>query len=517
MKTRKNHSKQAKTCEFSVEGMHCAACEVLIEKELLKNKEIKAVKASTSKEKIEVTYTGKKPSLEKLNMTFQNGEYTFHDKNASLKDIEDGKPASFFTKNDAGELLINKSKLLEAFYILGVALLIILGFTVLSDSGLGALFSVSSNSNLPAFFVFGLVAGTSSCAALVGGIVLSMSKQWSELYDADSKMKQYEPHLMFNTGRLVSFFLLGGILGLIGGALKISLTFTSILTFGVSLMMIVLAFQMLGIKAFQRFQFKVPKFISSYIADEKNFQGRSMPAIMGALTFFLPCGFTITAQGLALASGSFLQGSLIMLSFALGTLPMLAIIGASSSQLVHNKNYADKFLKIAGVLVLFFGLYNINAQLNVLGVTSLSDLTTNEVANVSAVDGLPEVVNGKQVLKMDASSSGYSPNYLKVRAGVPVSWEITDKGTSGCTNAVISNSLFDGQIKLTQGETSVKEFTPETPGKYKFSCWMGMVTGIIEVVGDATISDVQLIDSGAEEVLPSGSGGCGCGEDSCGN
>ena len=44
-----------------------------------------------------------------------------------------------------------------------------------------------------------------------------------------------------------------------------------------------------------------------------------------------------------------------------------------------------------------------------------------------------------------------------------------------------------------------------------------MVTGIIEVVGDATISDVQLIDSGAEEVLPSGSGGCGCGEDSCGN
>jgi len=92
------------------------------------------------------------------------------------------------------------------------------------------------------------------------------------------------------------------------------------------------------------------------------------------------------------------------------------------------------------------------------------------------------IVDGKQIVKMNASSSGYSPNYIKVRVGIPVRWEITDTGTSGCTNAIISNNLFQGPINLTPGQVSVKEFTPTKPGKYRFSCWMGMVTGTIEVV-----------------------------------
>ena len=91
-------------------------------------------------------------------------------------------------------------------------------------------------------------------------------------------------------------------------------------------------------------------------------------------------------------------------------------------------------------------------------------------------------VNGKQVIKMEASASAYSPNSFTVRAGVPVRWEITDTGTTGCTNAVISKDLFAGQVALTHGKTSVKEFTPEKAGRYRFSCWMGMVTGEIIVV-----------------------------------
>ncbi len=83
---------------------------------------------------------------------------------------------------------------------------------------------------------------------------------------------------------------------------------------------------------------------------------------------------------------------------------------------------------------------------------------------------------------MNASARGYSPNYIKVRAGIPVRWEITDTGTSGCTNALIARGLFSGQIDLVRGETSIKEFTPEKPGTYKFSCWMGMVSGTFEVI-----------------------------------
>jgi plastocyanin domain-containing protein len=91
---------------------------------------------------------------------------------------------------------------------------------------------------------------------------------------------------------------------------------------------------------------------------------------------------------------------------------------------------------------------------------------------------------------------------------VPVRWEITDTGTSSCTNAVISKSLFDGQISLTPGQTSTKEFTPQKVGRYKFSCWMGMVTGTIDVVDAKSTEDPQ---SKYDETKGTSSGGSGCG------
>lgn len=111
-----------------------------------------------------------------------------------------------------------------------------------------------------------------------------------------------------------------------------------------------------------------------------------------------------------------------------------------------------------------------------------NDLFQSEEGSSRKEAELPSIVNGKQVLKIDASSRGYSPNYLKVKVGIPVRWEITDKGTSGCTNAIISEKLFEGEIFLIPDQVSIKEFTPEKIGKYEFSCWMGMISGTIEVI-----------------------------------
>jgi sulfite exporter TauE/SafE len=202
---------------------------------------------------------------------------------------------------------------------------------------------------LPAFFVFGLLAGMSSCAALVGGLILSISKQWNDLYDGNhSTTQKMAPHIMFNIGRLVSYAFLGAVLGLIGSKLQISLTFTSVLVFAVSILMISLGLQMLGVQFFQKFQIALPRFFLRYVADESNFKGKYLPFVMGALTFFLPCGFTITAQGVALLSGSAISGALIMLFFALGTLPVLLLIGYSSVKFSKEPTLSYKFSKVAG-------------------------------------------------------------------------------------------------------------------------------------------------------------------------
>src|SRR4030042_3109686 len=205
-----------------------------------------------------------------------------------------------------------------------------------------------------------------------------------------------KPHLMFNAGRLLSYGLLGSLPGLLGQQIKISPTLTSLLIVMISIFMLVLALQMLGLKALRRFQPTLPKFISHYITNEKKFKSRYMPAALGALTFFIPCGFTVTAQGLALLSGSALQGGLIMLFFALGTAPTLILIGLSSIKFSNRPHLSYQFTKVAGFLILFFALFNINSQLNLLGWNSFNDLfrrTTQTAATPNGQSDLPLIVN----------------------------------------------------------------------------------------------------------------------------
>ena len=443
---------------YFVNGMHCASCEIIIEKKLLEFKEIKSVDAKTEKGEVLIEYVGEKPSLNQLNKCFREEKYIFSD-----------KPILFSKKGFMRSVL--------------TAIILIGAFLLLNRLGFSSIANINSSSSLISFFIFGLIAGLSSCAALVGGIVLSMSKQWLQYYsDKDSVYEKLKPHLMFNIGRIVSYAVFGAVLGIIGSQLKISLTFTSLLIIVVSLAMAFFGAQMLGIKAIKRFQASAPKFISRYIANEENFKGRKMPFIMGALTFFLPCGFTVSAQGVALLSASPVQSSLIMLAFALGTSFPLLGIGLSAIKF-SKPELTLQFSRIAGIMILFFAVFNINSQLAVLGFKNLADLDLFRANAITYNErDLPEIINGKQVIKMDEMSYGYKPNNFKVRANIPVRWEITDKGTSGCANAIISNSLFPDQISLKPGQISVKEFIPQKPGRYKFSCWMGMISGAIEVI-----------------------------------
>ncbi len=460
--------KEIKKQILYTQGLHCASCEILVEKKLLELKNVKLVEVSMNEGKTIIKYQGEKPKMEELNKLFRSEKYIFFERPI--------KKSTFSKKN--------------FWWSFKISLILILIFIGLNRLGLSRFINVTSQSSWPLFFVFGLLAGISGCAALTGGIILSMSKQWNELYAKnDSFWQKIRPHLIFNLGRIISFGFLGAILGIIGKKLNFTPKVGAILVLLVSIMMIALALQMLGLRALRKFQIIMPKFIIKFASSESNFKGKYMPFLMGVFTFFLPCGFTMTAEGLALASGSVTTGSLIMLAFVVGTTPVLLFIGLSSVKFFEKAHFSDRFLKIAGFLVIFFSLYNINFQLNILNLPNLSDIRVDStlqaastVKNKNINFNEKPLILGKQVLKMEASSSGYSPNYFKVKVGVPVRWEITDAGTSGCTSAVIAQNLFEGEISLVHGQVSVKEFTPSKTGKYKFSCWMGMVSGVIEVV-----------------------------------
>jgi uncharacterized protein len=453
--------KNIKKTTFFIKGMHCSSCELLIEQEILKFKNIKKVKASTTSNKLEIHYLEKPLSLKQLNKMFKSHGYQF------LK--SEPKDENNNNKADSGfnNIVVPAS----------VAFVIILLFYIISRSGLTSLLSVNTTSGLATFFIFGLLAGFSTCSALLGGLILSLSKSWTKTAQSGSRTN---PSLLFIFGRIISFTLLGLLLGFIGQSLQISTAFTSILTITISALMLILGLQMLGVKPVQKIKISLPKSLSKIPLKKSKFKGSLMPLSFGFLTFLLPCGFTITTQGLALLSANPWQSGLIMLSFVLGTTPALYLIGQTSLKINQNPGLNQKFLKTAGILVLVFSLYTINSQLNVLGLKSLTDILSKPVIKASN-DGFAPIINGKQVLNMKATSFSYEPNVFKVKPNIPVRWEITDNGVSGCTNAVIARDLFSGQIKIKPGQTSIKEFTPTKAGEYKFSCWMGMVSGTIYV------------------------------------
>jgi sulfite exporter TauE/SafE len=333
--------------------------------------------------------------------------------------------------------------------------------------------------SLGAYFTLGIVAGISSCAALVGGMLLSMSKQWNDMYMGQSQKQKGTPHIMFHIGRIISFAILGGVLGLIGKSITFNNTVISaIFVIVISIVMFILALQMLEVEWAQKLRISMPKSVTKNIADENKFSGKFMPFIMGAVTFFIPCGFTLIAQGIALTSGSFLLGFLVMLFFALGTFIPLLGISISGLKMNDKPKSTALFNQVSGILIIFFVAYNINAQLNVLGLPSLNDVKFQPRQVQTTEETVKPDSNGTQTLNITAKGFEYIPtSSTTLKAGVKTTLVVDNQGIQGCGVYMAGRGLFDGYIDLVKsGENSIT-FTPKK-GTYKITCSMGMVPPI---------------------------------------
>ena len=465
--------KNAKT--IYVEGMHCASCELLIEKTIEEYPGVKKVDASLEKGQVKIL-SDKNDSvdIEKLNKEFKEAGYTFSNKQFPKENNK------LFELTDAG-IEINRDKFYEYLKIFGILIFVLVLVLLINNSNIGRYAGVDANSSLPAFLVLGIVAGLSSCAALVGGLLLVMTKQWNDLYITDKTNKlKFRPHILFHTGRLVGYFVFGGLLGLLGQVVSIgSGTSFAIVIIVVSVVMLVLALQMIGVKQVQNLQLKTPKIISKFITNESNFSGKYAPFILGALTFLLPCGFTLIAQAAALASSGFLKGGLIMLFFAIGTFPILGGISLTGVKFNTKPKLTSLFNKTAGILIVVFAIYTMNSQLNVLGLKSLSDLelrgnnTASEKVDQEVSED-PDIDENVQKLVIVADDFSYKPQgSMTIEADKPTVLAVNNKGVQGCGRFMAARGLIEKYVELEDGWNYV-ELTPKK-GVYKLTCTMGMV------------------------------------------
>jgi sulfite exporter TauE/SafE len=240
---------------------------------------------------------------------------------------------------------------------LPIGLIFLALFFILQKSGVLNL-GIGGTATPATSFIIGLIASVSSCLAVVGGLVLSLSATVSQ-----DKISDIKPMMLFHSGRLLGFAVLGGLLGALGNAIGVSFTLGATLGILASLVMIILGLNLVGL--FEKSLVTLPAGAFNFF---RKLEHKTLaPFLIGVGTFFLPCGFTQSMQVVALSSGSWISGSLIMLAFALGTLPMLALLSFGSASFAQSK-YAPLFFKSSGIVVIGLGIFALLAGLAGLGI-----------------------------------------------------------------------------------------------------------------------------------------------------
>lgn len=450
---------------IDIKGMHCNSCEMLIEDEVKQVPGVKKCKVNYRKGRAEISYKGQL-DMQKVEKAVEEAGYSL------------GKEEKHFFSHNPNDYKNLVLTIAVVFVIFNVARWFGI-FDLGTKTG-------GSYTSLPIVFLVGLTAGLSTCMAIVGGLVLGASARFAEKNPRATTMQKFKPHLFFNLGRITSYFILGGVIGYLGSFLQLSSSFLGSLTIAVGLVMLLLGVQLTEIiPGLNRFKITLPKQISRLLGiAEKSTQEYSHKnsMIMGALTFFLPCGFTQAMQLFAISSGSPVTGALTMGTFAIGTAPGLLGIGGLTS--VVKGTFARHFFRFAGVVVVLLAFFNISNGLNLIGLNANTVLSAASYVqakdNTSVKDTNVEVKDGVQIVKMEQDGSGYSPDSFTIQKGIPVKWIINSTDPFTCAASILVPQ-FQIAKALSKGDNII-EFTPTEVGEIGFSCNMGMYRGSFTVI-----------------------------------
>jgi len=333
---------QIKTYTFHVHGMHCNACELMIESELRDVPYITFVDANLATHSVEI-----------------RGHF------GDMGEVEAAETLTKFIAKHGYSLSIEKQikekKWTEFKIAVPIAVAFAVLFVVLQKMGIVNL--VNANEvNYGTAFVIGIIASLSTCMAVVGGLLLSMSATFAK------EGNRVKPQILFHIGRLVSFFILGGVIGALGSVFALNTSATFILGLVIGLVMLIMGLNLLDVFHFaKKLQPAMPKFLAKHAHGLSRFNHSLTPLLVGIATFFLPCGFTQSMQIYTLTTGTFWRGGMTMLAFALGTLPVLALISFSSFS-IQNNSKKGIFFKSAGLIVIMFALFNLINSLVIIGL-----------------------------------------------------------------------------------------------------------------------------------------------------
>ncbi len=326
---------------FYVQGMTCASCVLFIEETLPGNAGVQTVRVDL------------KTSTAVVSGVFLNDPVVLAERLTKLL-VGHGYRLSVErseAKNHSREFLI----------ALPAACTFIAAFLLLQQLGLVNLVG-SGTVGFGTAALIGFIASVSTCLAVVGGLVLSLSVH------AAKHQGRVQSQIMFHVGRLGGFFVLGGVIGALGRVFQLGIVGSGVLGLLVAGVMLVLGLNLLDI--FPRVSRLVPRMPKIFARHTKRVSVSPhllAPFFVGIATFFLPCGFTQSMQVYTLTTGSFLTGAFTMFFFALGTFPVLAALSFGVCEISH-KPWKGTFFKAAGIVVIALAFFNAWNALVILGI-----------------------------------------------------------------------------------------------------------------------------------------------------
>lgn len=466
-----------------IKGMHCASCEILITDEL---------EALPDVQKAQV-------SLRTKNATLYLKRSIPH--TTVLRAIQ----AAGYDIGHDDQPFFNRTKQVYKDLVTGVVVMLVLLalFNTLDINSLSKINMKGSSAGLVAL-ALGLTAGLSTCVALIGGLVLGTAARHAEKHPTATPMQKFRPHLFFNLGRIVSFVAFGAIIGALGAAFQLKGGVLGLLTVAVGIVMLLLGLQLTELFPRLKGGPTLPSTIGKLVGIKKR-AGREYShtdsMLLGAASFFLPCGFTQAMQLYTISTGSWSNGAIIMGMFALGTAPGLLGIGGLTS--VVKGAFAQRFFRIVGVVVIMMAFVNFNNAYNLLGVhrwfasnpkpAAVAQSTTEptsstpsqqtpaqtvpqQQAPAQAQSG-PTILNTTFKLQPDIVPSTFT---AKVGQQIRLVVDVKEDG-EGCMSTIMIPGLYDTPIFLKAGKKIELTFTAQKPGNYQITCAMGVPRGSITV------------------------------------
>jgi len=486
-----------KKIKIQIKGTYCRSCKVLIETE------------------IDVL-----EGVKDINVDYKTGEceIEFDDEKISKKEIfEVIKGLDYEAQEGVTDKKRSKKQDFKRLIIAGILLIIfVLGYFLIKHFGLLELLSRLNEQRIGYWLIFLIgILVSFHCVGMCGGLVVT----YTASHQAEKKEKAFSflPHFQYNLGRMISYTIIGAILGGFGSFFAINPTFTGIVTLVAGVFMVLMGLSLLtNFRWLEAIKLRTPSFIAKFLYKQRHTSKPKGPFIIGLLNGFMPCGPLQSMQLYALASGSIVRGALSMGVYSLGTVPLMFGFGSFISLISQER--IKQIMKVSGLVVMILGLFMFNRGLVNFGYGFRGFIPSEAISQTEYL------VNGNveeyQVVNMDLTYSGYSPNVIFVKKDIPIRWIINVKQMSGCTDEII---LPEYNIKkpLQYGENII-EFIPKRLGDVKFSCWMQMVWGKFVVTEkDEEPTSQDLYQESLD--LPQGgtcggSGSCGgaCGVPTCG-